>query len=268
MLKELIDTGAVTLGVEMENKDAVLAESARLLSLGVDGLDAETVYGLLSKREALGSTGIGDGIAIPHATNEGLNEFHLALITVPKGVDFYAIDGKPVRVVFAMLGPAAKRSTHVRILAALSRLSKKPHFIDTLIDARSGEEVTALLDETEENGGDEIKSVEKSLLVAMVQNQAYFEPLLEVLASGTGAGITVLEGHGAGRYLHAMPLFSVFWTDENQKDDIRVVLAVIDRHTGNETIRRISTTVANPGKDTGLLVGIQDLSLVSGSLDL
>lgn len=268
MIYELIKNGAVAPAGKIANKDAALRQAAELLAGKASGLNSEEIYKSLSEREALGSTGIGDSIAIPHATGDKLDEFRMVLITIPGGVDFDAIDGKPVKVIFAMLGPASRRSEHVRILAALSRLSKKDDFVNRLAAVSSAEDVLTLLRKLEGDEAAEIQTVEKSLLIAMVQEENYLEPLLEVLASVSFGGISVLDGYGAGRYLHTMPLFSMFWTDENRKDDVKVVLAVIDRHLGNDVIRRISATVADPGKDSGLMIALQQLSLVSGSLDL
>jgi len=270
MLNRLIAEGQISLGMKTLSKEEVISAASELLAKNPEAgqIGAEKIRDLLMNREGLGSTGIGDGIAIPHATDDRLEDFHFAVITIPDGVDFDSIDRKAVQVVFAMVGPSAKRSVHVRILAALSRLSKKKGCMKSLVSASTAQDVMALFLGAEEPEAPEPRMVEKSLFFALVQESAYLEPLLEVLASVTDVGITVLEGHGAGRYLHAMPLFSVFWTDNDRKEDIKLVLAVIDKHTGNDIIRRISSTVADPAKDTGLLVALQDLSLVSGSLEL
>lgn len=234
----------------------------------ISQIGADKIFDLLTTRESQGSTEIGEDIAIPHATEDRLEDFHFAVITIPDGVDFDSIDGKPVQVVFAMIGPSAKRSNHVRILAALLRLSKKKGFIKSQISASKAQNVMAFFLDAEEPEAPESQIIEKSPVFAFVQEASYLEPLLEVLASVSDVGITILEGHGAGRSLQVMPLFSVFWTDEDRKEDIKLVLAVVHRHTGNDIIRRISSTVVDPTKDSGLLVALQDLSLVSGSLEL
>ncbi len=269
MITQLIDERAVSLGVGAGNKNEILKQAAELLAgIQDDGPGQDEVFRLLSDREALGSTGIGGGIAIPHATVEGSGEFKLALLTVPGGVDFDSLDGKPVTVIFAMLGPAERRSTHVRILASLSRLMKDSNFVGSLVGASSVGAVIDLFRNAEEPEAPAMKTVEKCLLLAIVQKDEYLEPLLEILTGISQSEITVIEGHGAGRYLHALPLFSMFWTDESRITESKVVMAVIDRHTGNETIRQISTGVADPSRESGLMIAIQDLSLVTGTLEL
>ncbi len=270
MITQLINERAVSLGANATDKSDILRQAAVLLAGIQDkgGPNADDIYRLLSDREGLGSTGIGGGLAIPHATIDGSGDFKLALLTVPAGVAYDSLDGKPVTTIFAMLGPAERRSTHVRILASLSRMMKNPDFVGKLLAASSYSEAVDLFRNAEEPEATAAKTVEKSLLTAVIQNDEYLEPLLEILTGISESEIIVLEGHGAGRYLHALPLFSMFWTDESRKTESKVVTAVIDRHTGNEAIRQISAGVVDPSRDSGLMITIQDLSLVTGSLEL
>lgn len=270
MINQLIDERALRLDAAAGSKDEVINLASELLA-GIQekgGPGKKEIYRLLTDREALGSTGIGDGIAIPHATVEGSGEFKLAIITIPGTVDFDSLDGKPVSVVFAMLGPAEQRSNHVRILASLSRLMKIPGFLGDIVKTTSVKDFRDLFQAAEDPDTPDVKTVAKSLLLAVVQRDEYLEPLLEILTGISQSETIVMEGHGAGRYLHALPLFSMFWTDESQKTESKVVIAVIDRHAGNETIRQISTGIADPSRESGLMVAIQDLSLVSGSLEI
>lgn len=270
MITQLFDKRAVKLGVNAGTKDEVIRLAAEMLAGIQDkgGPGKDEIYSLLNERESLGSTGIGESLAIPHATVDGSGEFKLALISIPKGVDFDSFDSKPVKVVFAMLGPAERRSTHVRILAALSRMMKDPGFVGKLVNATSPEDVLELFRNAEEPETPAARTVEKSMLMAVVQKDEYLEPLLEILTAVSQSETIVMEGHGAGRYLHSLPLFSMFWTDDSRKTESKVVMAVIDRHAGNETIRQISTGVADPSRDSGLMITIQDLSLVTGNLEL
>jgi len=270
MIGTMIQERAMALNIAADGKDAVLHRAAELLADGFpgDGPPRDTVYRLLADREKLGSTGIGGGIAIPHATTDDLDDFRMALLTLPGGVDFGSLDGRPVMVVFAMIGPESRRSDHVRILAALSRLVKQEGFTESLAGASDPQDAIRLVRTTEEPDAPASATVAKSLLWAVVQNESYLEPLLEVLTGISDSEVVVVEGHGPGRYLHALPLFAMFWADESRKTESKVIIAVIDRHVGNETIRRISSDVVDPSRDSGLMVAIQDLSLVTGSLDI
>lgn len=270
MIAELLNKKRTDLGAQPKNKDEVLHQAAKLLASdqGAVGISEEDIYKLLLERENLGSTGIGGGFAIPHATLPGASEITIALITVPEGVDFDSLDGKPARAIFAMTAPADQRSAHVRNLAELSRFAKDPKFLDRLVSSEDFKHAHALFDGENEGKAGKVKTQAKTLLMAIIQKSEYLEPLLEVLAGITDSESVVLDGHGAGRYLQALPLFSMFWTEENRRTEAQVVMAIIDRHAGNETLRRITASVADPAREEGLLVALQDLSLVSGSLEL
>ena len=268
MIRKLLKEESVRLGARPKSAEDVLRLAAELLSTDRSDVNADEIFRLLNERERLGSTGIGGGIAIPHASPSGAARISMALITIPDGVDFNSIDGKPVRAVFAMTAPADQRSAHVRNLAELSRLVKDPGFMDRLGSATAFSELTELFRSDDDGDEKSVPMAPRSLLLAVVQKDEYLEPLLEVLAGISDTESLVLDGHGAGRYLQALPLFSMFWTDEAQRTDVKVVMAVINRHAGNEAIRRITSTVADPASEEGLLVAIQDLSLVSGSLEL
>ncbi len=270
MIASLVKETRTRLGAKPKDKDEVLKMAASLLATdqGAVGIPEQDILNLLVQREELGSTGIGEGIAIPHATIPGASEITIALITVPDGVDYNSLDGKPVKAVFAMCAPEDRRSAHVRNLAELSRLVKNPGFLQQLCAAETFKQITDVLSGDEPAGEQETKPSKKSLLWAVIQKPELLEPLLEVLTGITSSEAVVFDSHSSGRYLKAMPLFASFWTDEERRTDAKVVMAVIDRHAGNETIRRISSSVADPSREEGLLLALQELSLVTGNLEL
>jgi nitrogen PTS system EIIA component len=89
---------------------------------GAVSAPAEEVLALLLEREQLQSTGIGDGVAIPHSALEHAEAQAGALLLFPKGIDFDAIDGQPVHIVFGVVGPKRATGEHLRTLARISRL--------------------------------------------------------------------------------------------------------------------------------------------------
>ena len=108
-------------GAAIRDKNASLVQLGVLISPAV-GLDAPTVYGLLLEREKLQSTGIGDGVAIPHASTDGTTNQAAALVICPAGIEFSAIDGAPVNIVFGVVGPRRATGEHLKTLARISRL--------------------------------------------------------------------------------------------------------------------------------------------------
>lgn len=108
-------------GTTIRDKNASLRALGRLLSPAI-ALDESTVYGLLLDRENLQSTGIGDGVAIPHASTDDVTVQAAALLICPTGIDFSAIDGAPVNIVFGVVGPRRATGEHLKTLARISRL--------------------------------------------------------------------------------------------------------------------------------------------------
>ena len=117
--------------------------------LARDGaVDAAEVTRALREREAVQSTGLGEGVAIPHAALSTLSEQRAALLIVPAGVDFDAVDGEKVRLFVAVVGPRTTSGEHLRTLARLSRLFRSRLLRERLVAAEtSGEAYDALLEE-------------------------------------------------------------------------------------------------------------------------
>jgi PTS system nitrogen regulatory IIA component len=102
-------------------------------------VDAAQVERVLLEREQLQSTGIGEGVAIPHGALPQLEMQHATLLIVPKGVEFAAIDGVPVNILFAVLGPKRATGEHLKTLARVSRLLRNKAFREQLIHAPSAQ---------------------------------------------------------------------------------------------------------------------------------
>jgi PTS system nitrogen regulatory IIA component len=129
--------------------DAIRALS-RLLGEGAK-LPADAVERVLVEREQLQSTGIGEGVAIPHGAMAQLEHQCAALLIVPNGVDFQAIDGDKVTLIFAVIGPKRATGEHLKTLARVSRLLRNKSFRDRLIASPSSGVAFELI-ATEEGG--------------------------------------------------------------------------------------------------------------------
>ncbi|HLK40248.1 MAG TPA: PTS sugar transporter subunit IIA [Polyangiaceae bacterium] len=116
------------------DKTAVIKTLAQMLTHGtrVAGADVERV---LSEREQLQSTGIGEGVAIPHGALPQLETQYASLLIVPEGVDFVAIDGLAVNILFAVIGPKRATGEHLKTLARVSRLLRSKGFRERLVNA-------------------------------------------------------------------------------------------------------------------------------------
>ncbi len=130
--------------VDADSKQAILE---RLSELFADAwqLDASHVLELLEEREALGSTGFGRGVAIPHARIAGIQRPVAALLRLRHPADFNAADGLPVDLVFGLLSPENGGASHLHALAAISRMVRDEDMRDALADAPDVEAIYGLL---------------------------------------------------------------------------------------------------------------------------
>jgi PTS system nitrogen regulatory IIA component len=109
------------------------------------GSDARDIYDRLFEREKLGSTGLGGGIAIPHARLKDISKVYTIFTTLDEPVDFESVDEQPVDLVFALLAPLDAGADHLQALAAASRLLRSKEFCTRVRGASSEDAVTALL---------------------------------------------------------------------------------------------------------------------------
>jgi len=129
------------------NKRGVLEELSRTLVDGPDHLTLPAIMEVLLDRERLGSTGIGDNIAIPHGKMTQLSEIRLSFGRSLKGVDFDSMDGKPSNLFFLLLAPVNSANLHLKALAKISRMLMSQTFRDNLMKAEGTEEIYRLIAE-------------------------------------------------------------------------------------------------------------------------
>jgi PTS system nitrogen regulatory IIA component len=144
VLVELLPPQRILLSGKARGKDEVLGELAGLLGQGDEGLAAQVREGLLDREEIM-STGIGHGIAIPHARLAAVTEMRLALARYPHGVPFEALDDRPVLLAFGVIGPPAEADRHVKLLARIARLVKQPGAVQEVLSAATGDDVAEAL---------------------------------------------------------------------------------------------------------------------------
>ncbi|RQD57576.1 MAG: PTS sugar transporter subunit IIA [Desulfonatronovibrio sp. MSAO_Bac4] len=129
-------------------KNEVLAELIKPLTEKYSFLNQKEVYDVLLTRENLGTTGIGDGVAIPHGKLEHLDQVLLVTARSSSGVDFAALDHKLVHIFFLVLAPEKSAGKHLKILAFISRMLQNQAFRDAYMRARDRDELWNLINKT------------------------------------------------------------------------------------------------------------------------
>jgi len=132
------------------DKEGSLRELIKLLEKNGYVKDGEKILETVMEREKLGSTGIGQGIAIPHAKTEQINDIICALGISQNGVDFDSLDGEPVYIIFLVLAPTKSIGQHLKTLAKIARLLKDKVFRNSLKNAKTSSEALRIIKEDEE----------------------------------------------------------------------------------------------------------------------
>lgn len=121
-LADILSVDRVTVRLAAEDKRAALRELAQLFVDDDPRLEAAEIQRVFEEREALASTGVGSGVAIPHGRLAAVDRLVAALALSPEGVEFEAIDGRPAHILVAVLGPERQTGEHLKALARFSRV--------------------------------------------------------------------------------------------------------------------------------------------------
>jgi fructose PTS system EIIBC or EIIC component len=148
-LRELIRKDCVDLDAPVQDKRELIRRMVDQLTQAGVVADAEGVTNALLDRERVMSTGIGGGVAIPHAQSASVQGLAVSLARPQKGIDFESLDEKPVQLVFMIVGPE-ERGGFIRILARISRLLYAGDLQARLLVARTADEVIQIVSEEEE----------------------------------------------------------------------------------------------------------------------
>jgi nitrogen PTS system EIIA component len=148
-LMDILSPQSVIVGLRGETKEEIIEELVDALAAGSTISDREKVLQAVLEREKIMSTGIGDGIAIPHGKSDAVVRLAAALGTQKRGVDFEALDGEPAFVFFLLVSPANVSGPHIKALARISRLLKNDEFKKRLISASAPPEIMAVIENEE-----------------------------------------------------------------------------------------------------------------------
>lgn len=145
-LMELVSAECIEPELRASDKHSVLAALGVLLARVTPNVTSDAITRVLEEREALASTGVGDEVAIPHGRMPGLDRVIAALAFSAAGVEFDAIDRRPVRIFVAILAPEKDTTGHLKALARFSRLLRDARIRDRLLAEKSALAVHAILE--------------------------------------------------------------------------------------------------------------------------
>lgn len=144
---QILQTEDIIPSLSAATKDGVLEELALKLVERHPDLNGKELLHILQERERLGSTGIGDGIAVPHGKVKRMEGLALVFGRSQAGVEFHAIDGRPVHLFFLLAAPEEAVGVHLKMLARISRILKDPSVRKRLVEAPDAAAIYAIISE-------------------------------------------------------------------------------------------------------------------------
>lgn len=149
-ISDILDSNNIIASIRAGNKNRVIEELVEVMVETLPSLNRDELIKVLLERERLGSTGIGDGVAIPHGKFPGISEPIISFGRSVKGLDFDSMDGQPVHLFFLLVAPEDSASIHLKALARIARILKNDSFRKQLMEASTREEIYQVITHDDE----------------------------------------------------------------------------------------------------------------------
>lgn len=149
MIGKLVDAASLVVDLAATNKEAALKELLAVAQAAgaLSGKAAKALHKRLTERESVGSTGLGNGVAVPHVKGDEIEQVALVLARAKRGIEWQAIDGRPVSILFLLVSPKDEPETHLQCLRWIATLARNTDFRRFFVDARDEAAMRDLLRE-------------------------------------------------------------------------------------------------------------------------
>ncbi len=247
-ITELLDKRSVDLNAAPKSKKEAMDMAVELMAASGKVQDKEAYRALVYAREEESTTGVGEGIAIPHGKGDCIDKPGLAAMIIKDGVDYEALDDEPVNILFLIAAPDTKDNVHLDVMSKLSMMLMDEDFRNNLINAKDVDEFLAVIDKADE----EKKSVDEGLADVVIEEGSKY--LVAVTSCPTGIAHTYMAAEGlekaaskAGIPIKIETRGSSGAKNQLTADDIRDALCVIvtadakvpmERFAGKKVIQR------------------------------
>ena len=144
-IMDFLSSDAITVELKATDKKSAIVELVEILKTTKKVKKTDGIIEVVLEREKLGSTGIGQGVAIPHGKTDVLQEQVGALGVSRKGIEFNSLDGEPVHIIFLLVGPVEVAGQHLKALSRISRLFKDKFLRQAIRDAKTKEEIIKII---------------------------------------------------------------------------------------------------------------------------
>jgi nitrogen PTS system EIIA component len=231
----------------------------------------EKIRALLAEREEIVSTGVGKGVAIPHARLDSIDDFVVFVLTAPDGVDFDALDGRRVTLFFVVFAPSDKVQEHLKLLAGIANALGRTGLKKELLKTRTADVLYEVL--VRYLSGNPVETLREDsrrrLLILVLYYEELLNDLLEYLIDVNVEGATIIRSEGMGAHISTLPLFAGFmgFMREDQKIS-HTVMALIPQQDEAEIVRGIEAITGDLDKTRGAMVITLEAAFYKGTMNM
>ncbi len=268
-----LDRNLLQIDFSSRNKQDTLRKIAALAvrSPLLREVGEECLFQQLADREAAVSTGVGNGVAIPHARIQGLSDFVIFTLIAPRGIDFEALDNRKVQIFFVVFAPADQITEQLKVLATISRMLSQTNIRRELIQAKNTDTVFEVIARTVDDGSSssQEKDEQRKLLFVILYYEDDLQAVLEYLIDQGIEGATVIESKGMGALVSRMPLFAGFlnFMREDRNASSTILTLIPARHE-KLIVQGIETITGDLDKKQGAMLMTLDVSCYKGTMDM
>lgn len=260
------------IGLEAEDKETVIRKIAELLakSPAAKDIPLESIVAGLMEREELGTTGLGNGVAVPHCKIEEIDDFCMALAVSPRGMPFEAMDGRSVHIVCGIVGPEGDPDTHLRLLAAAARMLSIGRIRYEMVRSASRFALReAFLYHTSISASCRASGEEcRKLLVIVLQEERAYQEIMELFLEMDIPGAVTHSGSLMSETLSAVPLFAGFMDVLGRsKPETRTILALVPETSLDDMLAGIEEITGDLDSHRGACIMVLSPDMVRGSME-
>jgi len=268
---KIVNEKSCSVSLTAKNKEDCLKKLADLASRSIN-IPKETILESLEEREKMVSTGLENGVAIPHSRLKEVDNSTLGIAVSKKGIDFKSLDGKKSNIFFILIGPEENTEDHLKIMAQIMRVAKNRNAYKEMLNATS----PSLLKEaflrnvrgTEIESGETKKGKDKLFIISLYE-QRYFEDIINVFLERGIKGAAVFDIRGMRNILSGIPLFSDFMDFLRERSDVgQTIMALVNEDEIPPLVSEIEEILGDLDTHTGAMVCAVDIFFSKGTLEV
>jgi PTS system nitrogen regulatory IIA component len=268
-LLDVLGSKTVALGQNLVSSEQVLGRISEMAasSEALSGIPVERILAALKSREALGSTALGGGVAIPHCRLDGAMGFVVGFLTTRREVRFNSPDGREVQIFAFVIGPRDDPSTHLELLSHLSRFFRKPGNRKALQNAESPQEAIDIVRGFSGSTVSVLPDIGTNLRMIHIfaRSRDAFNDVMDVLASQEQHSAMIIDTERSESYLASIPAFAGFMEARGDDRFGKMVVTVVHERIANQLLRRLEFSCGNAHAGN-LLVTVTEIQHAMGTI--